>query len=221
MADWQFSPKVSTTQGYWVTAPKAAPSDTERTGWLSMDGAGTVNLWITDIEADFEAGGTYAQSQKRRDWYPHNFAQAKFKITGQCANQQQYGDLAEFVHDSHRQALKDTNKNVVTLTIPKGVSGGKAYQTYLVRGYIERIERKTTRFVNAPTFTFEFVVAYSYAGLFKQGQETIRTIKDWMDILEKNAAFTPDPDIPGQIAGLTDTALQHIGSLLGNTLGGG
>lgn len=197
MADWQYKGKLKVDQGYYAKLPNVEPTEATSNAYFVTGDGERIDLWITEFLAGFQMGGTFAQSQKRRQWFGRNFVQPRFTIIGQAPNQYHYNRLSEFVRATHLRALQDTNKNVIDLYVPEGKLPTKKYQAYHMRGYIENMERRNTRHVNAPQYQFEFVVAYSYVGLFQTGQEIVHAIKDWTGIFRHHATWIDDPDAPG------------------------
>jgi hypothetical protein len=104
-------------------------------------------------------------------------------------------------------AVGNTNKNRMALWIPQGRLPTKEHMPYHFQGYVEAMERKNERFVNAPEFTISFVVAYANSALYKQDTVHMKAIKDWTTIFEggNSAGITtvdPDdiigPQVPGR-----------------------
>lgn len=182
MASWQYQnpsdkqPVVPTDRGYFVSFPKGDPDIKRGTAQLEFDG-NTMEIWLHDIIMSFQNGGSFAQSHHYRQWYARNMTQPVVSVQGQTASQYQYGELVEFIRSSQIWALKpldvDGKGNTVGFTIPESGIDSKgnhihahAHQGHHFRGHIKAIERKTSRFVNAPEFSFEFVIVTAYSGLF-------------------------------------------------------
>jgi hypothetical protein len=64
-----------------------------------------VPLFVNDLKIDLGISGTTAQSQKTRDFYPHNITIPSFTIQGQCYSTAHYGALTEYIHMSQHNAL--------------------------------------------------------------------------------------------------------------------
>jgi hypothetical protein len=204
MASWQYKPTLKTTEGYHVNFPDKAATKSNCTGYLKDQDEQMFPLWIHEIQGSFEVNGQNAQGAFGRTWFPRFMAQPRLVISGQAATQAEYGQLAEFVRVSQEKSLRFRtiahDLNTVTLVIPgqEGMStrtGTRYSRTPIhVKGHVKSIDRHTERFVNAPPYQFEFVVAFSYAGLYKIGQSEIDKLAKWMDIVESQGTFAPDPD---------------------------
>jgi hypothetical protein len=190
---WQYNypgerkPVVTTDTGYHVDLPNQ-PNRNYRadehnyTAYIEaeLDGATQRrHIWVHDIQMNFEAAGSYAQSAAFRAYYPRNFVQPKVGITGQTASQADYASLCEFIRRSQLQSLRyegatstyDPTLNTVTLVIPEGGPGhpGHNHLGHYLNGHIARIERTSERWINAPEFQFEFIVTTASAGIYETG----------------------------------------------------
>jgi hypothetical protein len=180
MAAWQYNfpgetaPVVGTDQGYYVNHPNVPTRYTANAdnsiGYLEDQDGKRLHLWITDIEMNFQVSGQYAQSHRYRQWYPRNFVQPRVMIQGQVANEADYGNLAEFIRITQRKALRwasaDDHMWSTNLHISSGGIQNHRRQGHSLNGHILNIQRTAERWVNAPTFQFEFVVVTAAAGLY-------------------------------------------------------
>ena len=149
----------------------------------------SVGLWINDISADFSMVGSTAQSKKKRSFYPHNFAQPMLVIAGQTPNQFQHARLAEFIRRSQLAATLN-DLNVLHLTVLAG--GEKTARNITrgrhigidVKGYIDRGSRTAEVGVQAPPFSFNFIITEANK-LLGMDDEPVRKLqfKSIMDVV--------------------------------------
>lgn len=142
-------------------------------------------LWVNNVESAFTVSGSVAQSVARRQFFPRDFAQPALMISGQTPNQYEYGRIAEFVRQSHLNVINPsfggTGLGLVTLTVFTDQKPTKfpmvkgPHQNLRIRGYVSSIERATERFVNAPDFKFEFIIAEATKFLGLQDQIQVGT----------------------------------------------
>lgn len=204
MANWQYKGSLPVNRGYYVTGNKKSAQPGNSTGYLEINGQ-RVDLWIYNIEMDFQIGGAFAQSAREQSWYPRNFIAPKVRITGQTANQAEYGNLVEFMRLSQRKAIdwrKASPQENTTKFIIHSAGGHKytrngvttvkhAHDPFIFFGHILNVTRNHERFQFAPEFQFEFVVAYSYSDVIPQGRaapDTLRRLAPWMNKFKKEAA---------------------------------
>jgi hypothetical protein len=168
MADWQHHNVVQTNRGYHVSLPNHRADSNDYTAYLEDQDGPRQYLWVHEITMNFQISGTYAQSHKHRSWYPRNFVQPTVGITGQMANQESFGDFVLFVRECQHKSLRwddsDNRMNTVHLHIPAGKLQG--YQGHSLNGHIRNVQWRSERWVNAPQFSFEFIVAMASAGLY-------------------------------------------------------
>lgn len=215
MASWQYhhpndrQPLAPTDKGYFVSFPYAnhvEPSESRYNGLLEFNG-NQLYLWIHDISMSFQIGGEGAQSHHYREFYARNLAQPSVKITGQTHSQEQYGEIAEFIRRGQSASLKPQDEsgkgNTMVLTIPEGgnIVTGHKHQGHHFRGHIKNIQRATQRWVNAPEYSFEFIVVAAYQGVFSSyftdPSATKEKLAMYMQIPNegrKNVAWVVDPD---------------------------
>jgi hypothetical protein len=190
-------------KGYFVNLPRRNPRDKRPSMYLENQAGKRIYLWVTDVTASFEMGGSFAQSVRNRSWYPRNFTQPTISFTGVAPNSYQFNRLAEFVRGSQLRALRDQDGGgIIKLVMPsRGIDvkrGQKGrHQAYTMNGYIKNVARGAKRFENVPTWTFDFILAFSYQGLFKTNEATTRALMSWADVVKNpgfNSGFVTDPD---------------------------
>lgn len=185
---WQYNypgerkPAVSTDRGYHVNLPdggRGRANEERYTAYVEDDTGTRRYMFVHEITMNFELAGSYAQSPQFRAFYPRNFVQPRITITGQTASQADYANLTEFIRKCQRQALTGSDFTT-TLVIPQGGPGKSShdYVGHHLQGHIERIERKAERWVNAPEFSFEFVVVTASAGLYHTATTDASGVKD-------------------------------------------
>lgn len=204
MAEWQGKPSVPIDQGYFVKSPNVAANHNTATGYLKDQDDQHFYLWIHDITGSFEVSGSNVQAESSRTWFPRYMTQPKLTITGQTANQYEYGRLAEFIRVTQDKSLRFDKVAHDLNTVTLGVQGHGGIKTptgvrysrtpILCQGHIKSIERHTERWNNAPQFTFDFIVAFSTQGLYTIDQSEIDQLPKWMDIVTNKGTFAPDPD---------------------------
>lgn len=92
--------------GYAVDTPGGDPGKKGANGRLINVLGDYVDFYIEEIEADFQMEGTTAQSQRLRQFFPHNFAQTTLTVRGRAPNSFQYNRLSAFVRASHQFAMR-------------------------------------------------------------------------------------------------------------------
>jgi hypothetical protein len=205
----------SISQGYYVSLPSTDPADNNPSAQLENIRGDTIGLWISNFSIDFSMGGTYAQSMRLRQYMPRNLIQPVIHVEGQMPNSFQYQRLAEFVRESHYDTLFPqtlvTDQQMLSFTLFAGhlgdltlfSAGGKRKAKmgdYVVqgkgphalqhfRGYIQSIQRGAQQFINAPTYTFDFVPSYSYGDLYRQGRATTISVQESDNFTSISAGF--------------------------------
>lgn len=206
------------------------PNDKRYTALLEFNN-NQLYLWVHDISMSFQLGGATAQSHHYRTFYARNLTQPSVTITGQTHSQEQYAEIAEFIRAAQSFALKpqDINGlgNTMSLTIPSGGTltntknlprgrvnkttiGARsitstdthhAHEGHHFRGHIKNIQRKADRWINAPEFTFEFIVVTAYQGVFSayfdDPSVTKARLAMYMQIPDqatRNVTWVVDPD---------------------------
>lgn len=196
-------------QGYWNRLPNRASTRAGTNATLlsgvepqtDIDGADSIGLWVQSVSSGFGISGTTAQSRLRRAFFARSLNQTAFTLTGQVPNQYEYGRLAEFVRIAQMDALM--RSTLMRLIIPAGGIPAKHNMKGRrgpidVIGYVEGFPRITERFVNAPTYTFPFVISRSLSGLFRDESVRVSYLKSWADIFDDprfQAQFIDDPDL--------------------------
>lgn len=189
----------SIDKGLLVNKPDMRPDSggerREGANGLLRDSKGrSVGLWINDISADFSMVGSTAQSKRKRSFYPHNFAQPMLVIAGQTPNQYQHARLAEFIRKSQLEATL-SDLNVLQLTVLAG-GDAKARTTrgrhigIDVKGYIDRGTRTAEVGVQAPPFSFNFIITEANK-LLGMDDEPVRKLqfKSIMDVVENPGEY--------------------------------
>jgi hypothetical protein len=196
-------------QGYYVTLPGIAVGANRPTCYLENNVGKRVYLWVTDVTAGFEMGGSFAQSATHRTFYPRNFVQPTMTFKGVMPNQYAFAKLGEFVRGTQLRAVRDGNGGrVVRLVMPKTGGSithkGKEYhlpkgkrRAYDMDGYVVNMKRGAKRFENVPQFEFDFVIATSRQGLFHTDAATVSKLLSWSQIPNIDGytdGFVNDPD---------------------------
>lgn len=160
-----------------------------------------IALWINKVEADFGVDGQVAQSREGRSYYPRSIQQARFRVSGQAPNSYHFNRLAKFARLTHKDALDGhwikfyLQEHKPNTKLPRQGIRGPHSQIH-VDGYITNVQAGAERFVNAPTYSFEFVVfnAYNFFGwedkekAIIQGRQILDVLKDpstgmtWYDL---------------------------------------
>lgn len=173
------------------------------------DGFSWWPLFVHDIQIDLALAGADAQARFTKDFYPRNFTQPTFQISGQCLDQEEYGHLTEWVHQSQRNALAN-NKLTQLFIIGWGYDGhrnsgsgvtlnGKGFPNQMIRGshsdtlamgYVGSLKRTHKQGVYAPTWTVGFVVAELLSGPYQDGLVQAQKQQTWVDILKSTQNLT-------------------------------
>lgn len=202
MAEWQYkSNAVPVNRGYAMTLPNRKADEQNYTAYLQDQDGAQMYLWLHNIEAGFEMGGNFAQSARKRDWYPRNFSQASFALTGRTANQAEYHKLAEFIRKTQDKSLRWKDTDPIGSTVLLGIPSSGRHAGHSLRGHILHMERTSERWIFAPEYRFEFLISAAHVGLFEtktaNSEVAKRKLAPWMDIfLTKKARFQKDPDNP-------------------------
>lgn len=173
------------------------------------DGASWWPLFVDDISLDLALAGSNAQSRYTRDFYARNFTQPSFQIQGQCLDQEEYGHLTEWVHESQRNALANGKLTQLLVhgwgynggrTSGAGVTlNGKAFPNQVVRGshsdllvmgYVGSIRRTHQQGVYAPKWTVGFVVAELLNGPYQDDIIQAQQQQTWVDVLKSTQTLT-------------------------------
>lgn len=132
-----------------------------------------VDLWITEISADFSLSGQTGQSRMLREFFPRSFNDVTLNIVGNVASTQEFNRLAAFVRQMQWQALQAINagssaSQTLTFGLFDNTPDFKAARTvkgshrpWLVNGYVQKIAAGAVTQEVAPQFQLNFVVAES------------------------------------------------------------
>lgn len=123
-----FAPPVA--QGYDATAAtlnakRKANAMARANGFLVTRNKGPqMPMFVLATNIDTSIGGSSAQSQLVQDWYPRNFVQPVINVYGVSLDQEDYGTLCEFVHNSQFDAVSSPSWPVsMTQLVVLGSSG--------------------------------------------------------------------------------------------------
>jgi hypothetical protein len=99
-------------------------------------------LFITDISIDFSVQGSTAQSQLTRDFYPHNFVQPGFTVTGISLDNVDYGQMCDFIHMCQIGMIQQfSESNLIQLQVAH--RGIPALDTTIING-VKVVENQGT-----------------------------------------------------------------------------
>lgn len=213
-------------KGYDATSHANAPTaeDGGASGFLLRPSGAQIDLWITEVAADFSLSGEQGQSRMLREFFPHSFNDVTLKVTGNVASTQEYNRLAMFVREHHWSALQNINSGssadqTITFVLYNTYSGGRTWPTssttkgphrpWSVTGYIKSVAAGAVRWEVAPAFTLEFIVTTSVlsgnTGIWSDtpdnGGSTLQTFMQLVaaanggELVSPGAGFTSDPVI--------------------------
>ena len=202
-------------RGFVVNKPNFKPDEggearNHANAYLEDQDKNRVYMWVNDLRSDFSMAGTYAQSKKRRSFFPHNFVQPSMTISGQTPNQYQYNRIAEFVRKSQREVVQNDRRVlkfrcIATAedTVRPIIKG--SHQSISIDGYVQSMPRLAERWVNAPTFSFAFIVTYAdkLLGLDDQIVRRVK-FKSILDVIKNPGKYkfeeggVYDPDRPNE-----------------------
>src|SRR5436853_2378271 len=185
MADWQYkSNAIPVSQGWQMTTPDHSPSSSEATAKIVDQDGQEMYLWLHQIDASYQNGGSFAQSARKRDWYARNLTQVSMTLTGQCANQKDYHKLVEFVRQTQRQSLRWKDSGMGTNSVRLIIPRTHRHTAYDMHGHIAKIDRTSERFVFAPEYSFDFLITSSTQGVFRTSATNahvqLRMVGPWM-----------------------------------------
>lgn len=218
MASWQYSGPVKTNQGYQVATKGTKASEARYTVYLETPDGEQHFCFIHEVDADFQISGSYAQSARKRDWYPRSFSQVSVSFTGQASSQAEYHNLTEFIRRAQRHSLdwknattRQASTTKLGMPLPRnaparfnrrtGKRESMGYSSHLLFGHIGRIERISERYVVAPEYRFDFLVSFAHQGLFHtrtaNREVAMQKLKPWMDVFvhNKNSTWQESPDL--------------------------
>lgn len=167
------------------------------------DGSEWVKFYSDKISLGASLAGSTAQSRYVRDFYAHNLKIPSVTVHGEALNQAEYATIVEFIHQSQLRGVQGARP--IKLTISGGGSDvgpsikGK-HKPLEALGYVKNVQRKHERFVPAPEFEFEFVLAKMEEGIFKDLIGEDSPAKTWLEIIESLIEHKVEPT-PVQVAG--------------------
>lgn len=201
MADFSFSQNPvpggqPTNRGWDVQQVRKVPTSTANAKMTTSNSE--IPLWVFDIQTDFNLGGSNSQSMLTRTFWPRSFTQQSYRIQGQAPGQKELGDLAEFIHQTQRNAVLDNlGKRLVNFYLfDKGLKnvGGRmrgSHKPIAVAGYVRNFNRSHQRFDPAPNYSFDFIVArFLRSAPYDEGDPYVppHVLKPWVDILRHRGA---------------------------------
>lgn len=196
-------------RGYAVSTPNASLQGTNAR-FINVLGE-YIDFYIEDIQADFSMAGSTGQSRTLRQFFPHNFVQPSIVVSGTQPNSHQYNRLAAFIRVTQHLSLSglrlgNDNKPVRTATDAQGnvfiketvrlliSNGTKDYNVihgrnvkgihkpWRLEGYIKSMQAGAEHFQQAPQYQFEFLVAKSQSGIWKDHAVLGDQIRSWTEI---------------------------------------
>lgn len=84
---------------------------------ILSDGDYQLSVFVTDTNIDTSLSGSTAQSSMTRDFYPHNFVQPSYQVSGISLDQKDYALLCEFIHNAQRKAVLNGYRNLTQLWV--------------------------------------------------------------------------------------------------------
>jgi hypothetical protein len=174
-----------------------------------------IELWVNNVAADFSMTGTTAQSIAKRDFYPRNFNQPAYSISGQTFSERHYGQLGEFVRWAQKECIFNNGimefvapaagpdevwvptgrgKRKVKRPIVRGQRGRRP--TLWIQGYVGTMPRKHAVGVQSPEYTFAFIVSRVLVGPLKDQAVSPAVLpKNWDSFIKRDATgFILNPD---------------------------
>lgn len=167
----------ATGKGLGVSSPDKPVRIPFANGYLKNDNVGKYTygrswlkktyLYVDSLEGQLTVSGSTAQTAASRTWYPRNFVQGEWTVTGTMPNQHEYDKLVEFVEHCHQTAIdgRDSNYHPVYFCLmhPFQASGPERSQLYHLRAqYVGVVVLGITagheRFKHAPTFTLQLKI---------------------------------------------------------------
>lgn len=190
------------------TADQGGSSGYFSATWADGTGKPTqrqINLWITDLQADFSVSGDQAQSRMLREFFPRSFNDVTLTIIGNCANSQEFNRLALFVREAQWRALHALNTGaanvnpMVTFVLhsnfPYSTNRTKGqHRPWNVSGYVQSMEAGAIAQNVAPEFAIQFIVAESSlhgnTGLWADSLDKIAPLTNMLNLLGAQAGHT-------------------------------
>jgi hypothetical protein len=244
--------KTAWDKGYGVQAPMQKYRDRHHdarndlyhlaNGQLN-NGAVQWPLFITSVDIDFQVAGSIAQSRLTRDFYPHNFVQPAFQISGQALDEMDYGMMCDFVHMCQHGMLNNfSESSLLQLQIAhRGIPGGRntgltvtrngqsfynqsihgPHSEIMAKGVVMSMPRVHQTGVAAPTWSFGFQVYQMGAdaltnGPFAEGPpQSPGAQKTWVDLLTGAANISTDSALTKQNQKVLNWAKTHSTNVIG------
>lgn len=217
-SDSTVSPDVS--HGYDIFAARL--SDERRRAALAQANGTLSNsrerviFFVTDVKLDLSLTGTTGQGRRTRDFYPHNVLMPGYTVTAMCLDQQDYGNVVEFIHKTQQEAVGNARAgNLIQLDIAEGgfnitTPNGESvshmrgrHKAVCAQGVIMQIKRKHKQFEYAPKFEMQVIVAHEFTGIYKEigsfepEQESwwalLQGLKPWENQKKEKAAVNTKP----------------------------
>jgi hypothetical protein len=202
-------------------------------------------LFVTAVDIDFEVSGSTAQSRLTRDFYPHNFVQPVFQISGQSIDNVDYAQMCEFIRESQYDLVSNfqLNKLMQIYIKQRGIPGGRttgpvvsfggktetnqimrgSHKPILAQGVILSIPRQHQTGVWAPEWTFGFQVYSMMEGPFVEGPTISDTgdAKTWVDLLNSGTNISSTSAMITANSKILAATMTNSASILNATAGHG
>lgn len=197
---------VPYTQGYDARSrrngPAADDNPAQASGYFLRPNGAMVDLWISEVAADFSLTGQVGQSRMTRTFFPRSFNTVTLTITGNVASTQEYNRLALFIREHHYNALQYINDGgTANQTIvfglydrtPKSWANNATnvkgnHLPWIVNGYVKTVDAGAVALEVAPAFSIEFVVTTSTfvagnTGLWQDTTLTEAALPSFIDLI--------------------------------------
>lgn len=195
--------------GYDVKANKLGKGRAEekigglRNGELH-DGSEWIKFFSQEISLSAGLSGSTGQGRYVRDFYAHNLKIPSLVVNGEALNQEEYSTIIEFIHQSQIRGVQKAQP--IQLTIAGGGSNvGRSmkgrHDPIEALGYVKSVKRKHERFIPAPEFSFEFVLAKMEKGIFHDAIGEDPPAKNWLEIIEGLIEHKVEPTTITKVAG--------------------
>lgn len=170
--------------GLWNRLPDLRPDRNgeslhKSNGFLENEKGERVWMWVNNVEANFSMAGSTAQSRLHREFYAHNFAQPSITVACQTPNTYEYNRLGAFIREGQKQSMVRQGEILKLRILAAGdhnneenqLPSNRFHRAINVDGYVMNAPRGAERFVNAPTYQFEFIITRAYAFLGLEDDE--------------------------------------------------
>lgn len=185
-----------TEQGYDIRATRISEARRQvafnHANGILCDGISKVRFFVTELGLNVGINGTTSQGRYTRDFYAHNIVLPSLKVKAQCLDQGDYGVVVEFIHQAQKKAVGNAANNTTQLEVNGGglrvknaIMKGPHKRT-CAQGFVPRIERKYKQGEFAPVFSFNFVIAQSFEGIYEDVAASVfeNEQASWVSILE-------------------------------------